>query len=139
VTRDDLRNKLELLRESLRRLAELPQASFEEFARDFRNVDSALRWLQTSIQALIDVATYKAARLGLGAPGSSWELLEKLEFEGHLPAGSARRFGPKFGFHNRIVHMYDDVDDRIVFRILTEERVDLAELLDLLLAIEDEG
>lgn len=139
MTREELGKKLEVLRENLRRLAELPQESFETFAADFRNVDSALHRLQTSIQALIDLATSKCARLGLGAPGTSWEVLELLEREAHLPAGSARRFGPIFGFRNRIVHLYDAVDERIVYRILTEERGDLAELLELLLAIPDEG
>lgn len=137
MTGERLRNRLEVLRENLLRLAEIPQSSFEEFSSDFRNLDSALRRLQTSIQALIDLATYKSARLGQGPPESSWDVLQKLELEGHLPPGSAKRFGPIFGFRNRIVHMYDHVDERIVYRLLTEERGELAELLQLLLAISD--
>ena len=43
--------RLQVLRENLEMLARIPQASYEEFAADFRNVDSALHRLQTSIQA----------------------------------------------------------------------------------------
>jgi uncharacterized protein YutE (UPF0331/DUF86 family) len=32
-----------------------------------------------------------------------------------------------------VVHLYDRIDEKIVYRILTEERGDLAELLELLL------
>jgi uncharacterized protein YutE (UPF0331/DUF86 family) len=35
--------------------------------------------------------------------------------------------------------LYDRVDERRVFEILTQHRRDLAELLDLLLAIEESG
>jgi uncharacterized protein YutE (UPF0331/DUF86 family) len=35
------------------------------------------------------------------------------------------------------VHPYDRIDSQIVYRILTESRRDLADLLELLLAIPD--
>ena len=50
-----------------------------------------------------------------------------------LPPGSAVRFRPVIGFRNRVVHLYDRVDPEIVFRVVKEDRRDLAELLGLLL------
>jgi uncharacterized protein with HEPN domain len=79
---DSLHTKISIIRSNLERLAAIPQASFEAFAADFRNLDSA----------------------------------------------------PIFGFRNRIVHLYDRIDERIIYRILREQRDDLAELLDRLLA-----
>ena len=111
------------------------QGSYEEFASDFRNLDSALHRLQTTIQALIDLASFVMAHKGLPAPRTSRDLLVELESAGHLPPGSAARFGPIFGFRNRIVHLYDRVDDAIVYRILREEQNDLKDLLDLLLGL----
>jgi len=140
VTAPDINTKIAIVRENLQRLADLPQASYAEFAGDFRNLDSALHRLQTSIQALIDIASLAAARNGLGAPGSSVELLERLENAACLPSGSAARFTPIFGFRNRVVHLYDRIDPAIVYRVLTEELGDLRELLDLLLgALERSG
>jgi uncharacterized protein YutE (UPF0331/DUF86 family) len=137
MTDAEVAGKVAILRDNLQKLAQIPQTSFDEFAADFRNVDSALHRLQTSIQVLIDVAGLAAARLGLGTPSTSRELLELLEAAGALPAGSTARFGPIFGFRNRIVHLYDRVDERIVFRILTEERSDLEDLAGLLVAALD--
>lgn len=131
-----LETKLTILRENLDLLARIPQSSYEEFAADFRNVDSALHRLQTSIQALIDIGSTKLGELGLAAPRTSREILDRLEEAGRLPPGSAERFGSLFGFRNRVVHLYDRVHPQIVFRILTEDRGDIGKLLDLLLAID---
>lgn len=137
MTSDKIQSKLAILRDNLTKLDAIPQATYEEFASDFRNLDSALHRLQTSIQALIDIGSFVVASRGLAAPGSSHAILEGLESAGHLPAGSGERFGSIFGFRNRVVHLYDRIDPKIVFRILTEDRADLEELARLLLeAIE---
>lgn len=132
-----IESKLAVLRDNLARLATIPQGTFEEFAADFRNVDSALHRLQTSIQALIDVGSYKLGRRGLAPPDASRDILTALEGDGALPTGSAQRFWPLFAFRNRVVHLYDRVDTARVYDILVRHRQDLAALLDLLLAIPD--
>ncbi len=130
---NDVQRRLEILRVNLERLAEIPQETFEDFSADFRNLDSALHRLQTSIQALLDLGAVLVSRLGLPAPRTSLDILSSLEEAGRLPAGSSVRFRPILGFRNRVVHLYDRIDEKIVYRILTEERGDLAELLELLL------
>jgi uncharacterized protein YutE (UPF0331/DUF86 family) len=134
MTRDSLHSKVSIVRANLERLADIPQSSFEEFAADFRNLDSALHRLQTTIQALIDLASYACAGHGLDTPATSRDLLLILEAAGQLPTGSVERFGRIFGFRNRIVHLYDRIDERIGHRVLCEDRRDLHDLLDLLLA-----
>lgn len=132
MTADALVNKLALVRDNLQKLERIPQASYQEFSADFRNVDSALHRLQTTIQALIDMACYLVAVRALGVPRSSLDALEKLEQSGLLPTGAAQRFAPIIGFRNRVVHQYAAVDPQIVYRILTQDRGDLAELARLL-------
>ena len=134
MTEAQILSKLEVVRSNLEKLELIPQASFAEFAADFRNLDSALYRLQTSIQALIDVASYVVALRGLGAPRTSVDALEKLEAAGLLPPGAAQRFAPIVGLRSRIVHLYDRIDPGIVYRILTENRGDLTELGRLLVA-----
>jgi uncharacterized protein YutE (UPF0331/DUF86 family) len=136
MTREEILHKAQLVRANLAKLARVPQATYDEFCSDFRNVEAGLHLLQTSIQALIDVGSSTCARLGLATPRSSHEILERLEADGRLGPGSTARFGAIFGFRNRLVHLYDRVDTRIVYRVLTEQRGDLAELLELLLAID---
>jgi uncharacterized protein YutE (UPF0331/DUF86 family) len=134
VTAEGLGPKLVILRENLEKLDRIPQATLEEFLSDFRNLDSALHRLQTSIQALIDIAAYLSAKNALGAPSSSLDALERLEQAKVLPPGSARRFSPIVGFRNRVVRLYDRIDPEIVYRVLTTHRSDLDELAKLLTA-----
>lgn len=134
MTLEDIEAKLDILRDNLEKLAQLPQATYEEFVADFRNVDSALHRLQTSIQALIDIASFATAKRALGVPRTSLDALQKLEHAGLLPAGSSARFAPVVGFRNRFVHLYDRVDAQIVYRILTEDRGGIEELARLLVA-----
>lgn len=54
-----------------------------------------------------------------------------------MPSGTTDRFAPLFAFRNRVVHLYDRVDTARVYEILVDHRGDLAELLDLLLAIPE--
>ncbi|MFW5876511.1 MAG: type VII toxin-antitoxin system HepT family RNase toxin [Myxococcota bacterium] len=139
MTAEEIQSKLAILRDNLEKLEALPAGTYDEFVADFRTVDSALHRLQTSIQVLIDVGSFVVAELGLGAPSTSRGVLEVLEEHGSLPQGAAARFGPIFGFRNRVVHLYDRVDPKIVYRLLIERREDLAELADLLTGALETG
>ncbi|MFY9345392.1 MAG: DUF86 domain-containing protein [Planctomycetota bacterium] len=132
----DAVRKAQVVRANLEKLQRIPQGSYEEFASDFRNTEASLHLLQTAIQALLDLAGGICARLGLDTPGTSFEVLERLEADGRLPAGSAKRFAPILGFRNRVVHLYDRIDPEIVYRVVRERRGDLLTLLELLLAID---
>lgn len=139
MTPEQVQAKLALLAETLERLRALPQSSLDEFRADDRNVDAALHRLQIAIQILIDVGSHVVSRLGLGAPETSRDLLERLEAAGRIPAGSAV-FGKMFGFRNRVVHLYDRVDDALVYEIMTRHLDDLRELARLYVdALEDVG
>jgi uncharacterized protein YutE (UPF0331/DUF86 family) len=128
MTPEEIQAKLTQLAEALGKLRALPQSNLDDFRSDDRTVDAALRRLQVAIQILIDVGSHVVARLGLGAPDSSRDLLERLERSGHLAAGSTQRFGSIFAFRNRIVHLYDRVDDAVVLEILRDHLGDLEEL-----------
>lgn len=85
MTRDELHSKLDVIRENLERLEQIPQSSYAEFSADFRNLDSALHRLQTTIQALIDIAGLVVARNGLRVPTSSRSVLQGLETASLVP------------------------------------------------------
>ena len=135
MTPEQVQAKLALLAATLVRLRTIQATDLETFRADDRNLDAALRRLQVAIQILIDVGSHLVARLGLGAPETSHDVLDRLEAAGKLPAGSAKRFGRIFAFRNRIVHLYDRVDEPVVFDILTNDLTDIEELARLYLAV----
>lgn len=65
------------------------------------------------------------------------EVFGILEEAGLVPAGTASRMTPIVGLRNRIVHLYERIEARRVYEILTEPRNDLREILALLLAAGD--
>lgn len=129
--------KAAYVRTRLAMLDRIPHESFEVFAADFRNFETALHGLQTAIQGMIDVGTHVIAERGLAPPRSSLDVLQTLEDAGLLPSGSTVRFRPVIGFRNRVVHLYDRLDPAIVYRILAEDRQDLRDLLALMLRAAD--
>jgi len=58
MKREDVQAKIDVIVDSLDNLGILKGKSYEDFVSDFRNVDSALHRLQTSIQALLDIRCF---------------------------------------------------------------------------------
>ena len=132
---DQVQAKLDVLRANLEQLDRIPCGSRAEFVGDFRNVAAALYLLQTSIQALIDVAGYLVSRHGLATPRTSHEVFERLEHAELVPPGTAAAVANMIGFRNRVVHLYDRVDDARVFEIFMMHRADLPRVLALLFVV----
>jgi len=137
MKREDIQSKLNIIPQNLEKLEILRIMGYENFVSDFRNIDSALHRLQTSIQALVDISGYIIASLGLRLPGTSAEVIDILIEHGLLEKEKRDRYISMIQFRNRIVHFYNDIDLKILFQILQEELVDIRELYcKLILIIE---
>lgn len=135
MTSSDIADKAAFVRQALDELSAIPQTTCDDFLADRRNLPATLHLLQTAIQGLVDIGLILVSARGLRTPRTSIDVIELLEEAGALPAGSATMYRPVIGFRNRVVHLYDRIDPEIVYRILTEERSDLVQLLALLLDI----
>jgi uncharacterized protein YutE (UPF0331/DUF86 family) len=138
MRREDVESKLDIIPENLEKLRVLGAMSYEEFISDFRNIDSALHRLQTSIQALVDLGGYIIASLGLRTPGTSGEVIEILVERGLLSKEQRDRHVSMIQFRNRIVHFYNNIDLKILYQILQEELVDIRELYRIFIQIIEE-
>jgi uncharacterized protein YutE (UPF0331/DUF86 family) len=132
---DDIRGKLDVLDANTHQLQWLRAISREEFAGDPRNLDSALHRLQTSIQALIDIAAYVVGSLGIPTPQHSADLIDALGGAGLISAEKSGNYRKMIQFRNRVVHLYNRIDPSMVRQILEQHLVDLDGLRDALLAI----
>jgi uncharacterized protein YutE (UPF0331/DUF86 family) len=137
MKKEDVQSKLDIIPENLEKLEILRAKSYEEFALDFRNIDSALHRLQTSIQALVDIGGYIIASLGLRTPGASGEVIEILVDHDLLKKDQRDRYISMIQFRNRIVHFYNDIDLKVLYQILQEELDDIRELYQRLVLIID--
>lgn len=105
---NDIRSKIEILEANRAQIHRLREMSAADFAGDPVYLDSAFHRLQTSVQALLDVAAYVTAGLDKPAPRTSGDLLRMLEEAGFIDAEAALRYRRMVAFRNRVVHLYPD-------------------------------
>lgn len=107
-------------KDRLAALAELPQERY------LSEQALAGRYLvQVSAQTCIDVANHVIASDGWRVPGDFRDAFTVLEENDVLDADLAERLRALTGLRNRLVHLYEDVDDARVYEALAAGLVDL--------------
>jgi uncharacterized protein YutE (UPF0331/DUF86 family) len=135
MKQSEIQSKIDVIVNNLEKLYNFKAKSYEEFIADFRNIDSVLYRLQTSIQALLDIGSYIIASLGLKTPNTNAEVIEVLTERGYMPENRAETYIKMIQFRNRVVHLYNDVDTNTLYDILVNELGDIKELYENLLKI----
>lgn len=125
VDPDRLRPRIQHVRERLRRLRNIRDRGRESFLDDVLLQDAAVRNLQTSVEALLDMANHIVSREALGTPRSYREAVDLLVEDGVLPAEKSDAFRAMVRFRNRAVHLYDEVDADEVYGILENDLDDV--------------
>jgi uncharacterized protein YutE (UPF0331/DUF86 family) len=110
--------KLRLIEENLRKLASLGEGSEDSFLRSFREYDSAKYNLQATIEAMLDldICNHIISRMTLGIPMTNADSFRILCRENILSPEKEGIYRAMARFRNRVVHMYDQVDNRQVYR-----------------------
>lgn len=121
VDPDRLRPKIHHIRERLRRLRAVGARGWDAFRDDDLLQDAAVRNLQTSVEAVLDMANHIVAREGLGTPASYREAIDLLVAGGLLPEDRGEAFRNMVGFRNRAVHLYEELEAEEVFRIIEDD------------------
>ena len=122
---DAIRKRLSKLDEYARILRELQAADPAQFITDYHLYGLAERYLQLSIECLLDICSTIILGVGLRKPERYQEAITILSEAGVLSAGLAHRLAGVAGFRNILVHEYLDVDRRLVYRYLQEHLGDL--------------
>ncbi len=117
--------KLQTITGALSKLEKLALMDEEAFLGDFRSIDSAKYNLQISVEAMIDVCNHIISRNRLRVPKTNAESFEIVTESGVLPKEALPVYRSMARFRNRIVHMYDQVDDGQVYTILKERLTDI--------------
>lgn len=114
---DNLRN----YQDKLRQLADYSQVSF---IADFTKVESTKHLLQVSIQSCLDIAHHIVAEEGYRTPQDSYDAFVVLHEQQILPADFMPTLRQMVSFRNRVVHLYWDVNDEMVYQIVSEKLTD---------------
>lgn len=125
VDLDKLRNHMDHVRGNLRRLREIATRGRDAFLADEITSTASTHYLQTSIEAVIDIGNHIVSREGLGIPRTYADTLDLLVDHAILPEEHRKSFRAMVRFRNRAVHLYDEIDDAEVFDILENHLGDL--------------
>lgn len=126
--------KLETIAEMLAGVGSLPLCSLDDFTRDPRMVAAGESYLRRALEALLDLGRHVLAKgFGLAVPEYA-AIAELLGDRAVLSSSTAANLKRMAGYRNRMVHEYDVVTPPELFRILTERR---AEIDDVVMSIRD--
>jgi uncharacterized protein YutE (UPF0331/DUF86 family) len=108
------------LRGFLQKLAILADLPEHEFLERFTNVESAKHLLQVSIECCLDIAHHIVADDGYRTPSDYYDSFVVLNENDILPDQIMPVLRQMVSFRNRVVHLYWEVDDAAVYKILNE-------------------
>lgn len=126
-----VRERLQLMDQSLHDLRSLPQASLDEFTADRRNVLAADAALRRGLEALFDVARHLLAK-GHGVGSLEYREVAQKAAEHCVIADPdlAARLVEMAGYRNRLTHHYDEVTPRELFTVVSRDLGDLAAIAE---------
>ena len=117
----------------LQKLTKLAAYSQSEFLLDFTKVESTKHLLQVSVQCCLDIAHYIIASENYRLPQDSYDALVVLQEQGILPDSFMPTLRQMVSFRNRVVHLYWEVDEAIVYEILQNNLGDFTTFVNYIL------
>lgn len=116
--RPEVIDKLELLEGYITILRDLQQYSFEEIEKNYVIKGAVERYLQISLESMLDIGEIIISMEKIKRPQSYKEIFRTLGENGILPEAFARKIEPSAGFRNILVHMYAKVETNRLYENL---------------------
>ena len=111
--------RLRLIAKYYNTLQQFTNLTLDDFLADFNQQLIVERLLQLIIQSAIDINYHMISRLQPGTPFSNFEGFIELAKQGIITEDLAKQLAPSAGLRNRLVHEYDDIDSRQIFKAIS--------------------
>ena len=116
--------ELEKYLQELDNIQKLPK---QEYISDNRNIFSLRYLFQVSIETCINIANHVISRYGLGVPKEYADVFRILAAKDIIPHDLESKLIQMVRFRNRLVHVYWDIDDEVIFDYLQNQLDDFRE------------
>ena len=113
-----IENRIKKLQNYLEKLFELKSSNKNEFISDFRNSNSAKYLLQVSIECCLDIANHIIASEKFRSPDDYADSFRVLNEQKIVADSLIERLIEMAKFRNRIVHVYWEIDEDLVYDII---------------------
>ncbi|MBU1206766.1 MAG: DUF86 domain-containing protein [Proteobacteria bacterium] len=114
---------------ALQRLEDLRKLSEEEFAADPHKVASAKYNLIVAIEGAVDLSNHIISKNGFRTPEDYADTFRVMEEKGVFDAEFTNSLIQMARFRNRLVHIYWDIDDAEIYRIIQTRLQDIKQFL----------
>ena len=114
---------------ALNRLEDLRKLPEPEFTSDPHKVGSAKYSLIVAIEGLVDLCNHVVAKNGFRTPEDYADTFKVMEEKGAFDPTFTRSLIQMVRFRNRLVHIYWDIDDSELYRILQTRLEDVRRFL----------
>jgi uncharacterized protein YutE (UPF0331/DUF86 family)/predicted nucleotidyltransferase len=121
MKKQDVQINFETIENNLEMLEMLSDFTWDEFKAEFWYLQSAVRLLQTSVEALADISRYVIRSLSLPPAQEYWQIPMVLSDAGYIDPKDAEVYVEMVRFRNLVVHHYYRVNPEEIYRIVTEE------------------
>ncbi len=132
IDRDKVRQKIFFMEENLRLLKEMGCLSLDEFKENHFYFPASVRCLQVAIEAMIDIASHIVAKLRLGMLKNYSDAFEILGKNDIVPKDFLPVLIKMVRFRNRVVHLYDTVDEDEVYNIIKNNLGDFERFISII-------
>jgi uncharacterized protein YutE (UPF0331/DUF86 family) len=114
---------------ALQRLEDLRKLSEEGFAADPHKVASAKYNLIVAIEGAVDLSNHIISKNGFRTPEDYADTFRVMEEKGVFDAEFTNSLIQMARFRNRLVHIYWDIDDAEIYRIIQTRLQDIKQFL----------
>lgn len=117
-----VRRKLAVISRNLDDLAEVEGLELQDYREDRFRRKGTERLLQETVEAAVDANMHILRAAGAWTPPDYFQSFVDVGRAGVIPPDLAGSLAPSAGLRNRLVHEYEEIDDRIVLDAVTEAR-----------------
>ena len=119
-----IERKIRKMEQYLRELKTVQVKSLEEFTENTIVKRFVERNIELAIEQMIDICKHLVAGLDLAEPETYAECFDILHKNKVIPDKPLPTFKAMARFRNRLIHVYDDIDDAITFEVYTKHLQD---------------
>lgn len=125
--------KIEKLDEYLKYLKEIQKINKNDFIKDYHFFGLAERYLELSIQSVIDIGKLFIIEKNLERPETNQEIFIILKDNKIIPKTLINRLVAMAGFRNILAHEYEDIDKSKVYAYLQKNLEDFTKFKKVIL------
>jgi uncharacterized protein YutE (UPF0331/DUF86 family) len=133
VNPEKVHRLLHSLEDALFQLRKIASMEWENYSKDSLAMGAAKYYLQTGIEACIDIGNHIISSEGYRPPKDYRDVFTILLENEIIPDEVAHLLGQMAGLRNRLVHLYWQIDEELIYKYMKSNLIDFDRYSQLIL------